>query len=103
MKKLILILVACFVSTVNAAGLDGLGCSEVKTYKACKPGYYLLGGMCMKCPDVDGVADTLGNTVSGNSADKNTSGISACYFAKGIYTDESGVFRITATNGECTY
>lgn len=68
--------------------LSTLGsCGTTTTYIACKSGYYLGRFGCVQCPD------------SGKSADKNNTGITACYLPSGTkFTDTYGSGEYT---GNC--
>lgn len=58
--------------------------ATTKTYTACKAGYYLSGTTCLPC---------IGG---GTSADRNSSGITACYIPAGTnISDASGAFKYT--------
>lgn len=85
---------------VVALGLAAYGISahaactaETKTYTSCKPGYYLENGACLECPSSGGTA--------GQSADKNDTGITACYIPSGsTFSDTTGSGTYT---GNCYY
>jgi len=62
------------VATMIAAGVHGANaaCTEnAKTYTSCKPGYYLNGTSCIRCPASGGIY--------GTTVDKNTGDITSCY------------------------
>lgn len=62
------------------------------TIYSCKPGYYLNGAVCTMCPNFSDRA---------TSADKNDTGITACYFPVGEQLgDETGVYTFT---NDCYY
>lgn len=64
-----------------------------KTYTACKPGYYLSYGDCVRCPSSGGVY--------GTTVDNNTGGITSCYLPSGTTgSDSTGSYTIT---GSCYY
>lgn len=83
MKKVCLfsIVVAAFIT--NGAYAD---CTVSGTkYYACKPGYYLSSGNCVRCPN------------SGTTVDNNTGGITSCYIPSGTTgSDGTGSFKYTS-------
>lgn len=89
MKK-IFVLLAIIVPMFNA----NADCRvTTKTYTACKPGYYLSGASCVRCPSSGGVY--------GTTADNNTGGITSCYLPSGTTgSDTTGNFTYT---GNCYY
>ena len=89
MRILFFGLVFCFcIGGVWAA------CEETGTvYTACKPGYYLDSGDCVRCPSSGGVY--------GTTVDKNTGGITSCYIPSGnSFSDSSGSGTYS---GNCYY
>lgn len=89
MKKTF-VLLAMIVPVFNA---DADCTAGAKTYTACKPGYYLSGTSCMRCPSSGGVF--------GTTADNNTGGITSCYLPSGTTgSDATGSFTYT---GNCYY
>ncbi len=85
MRKAILLFIIILTNTSAYAACT----SEGTSYYACKPGYYLSGGNCIACPD------------GGTSADRNNTGIGACYLPAGTTgSDTTGKYSHTA---DCYY
>lgn len=74
--------------TANAA------CTQTGTiYTSCKPGYYLFGADCIRCPSSGGVY--------GTTVDKNTGDITSCYLQNGTTgSDATGTWQYTQ---DCYY
>ena len=85
---------------VVALGLAAYGISahaaftaETKTFTYFKPVFYLENGTCWICP--------LSGGTAGRSADKNDTGITACYIPSGsTFSDTTGSGTYT---GNCYY
>lgn len=77
-------------------------CTETtgtKSYTSCKSGYYKNGNDCVECPKLFG-RDTTSlfvkyTDVDGNSADKNTGGITSCYMLKCTESSSSGLNTVS--------
>lgn len=81
------------IATLVCAGANAACTATTKTYTACKPGYYLSSGDCVRCPSSGGVY--------GTTADNNTGDITSCYLPSGTSgSDTSGSFTYT---GNCYY
>lgn len=77
-----MLMVAAMLPTIGIASECAL---TLVQYTACKPGYYKYksGMSCTLCPTFNGVR--------GQSADQNSSGITACYIPAGTaFSDDSG-------------
>ncbi len=78
---------------VTAAAAKAACTENAKTYTSCKPGYYLNGTNCTRCPSSGGVY--------GTTVDKNTGDITSCYLPSGtVFSDTSGAGTYT---GNCYY
>lgn len=90
MKKICFIVL---ITVININNTYAACTANAKTYTACKPGYYLSGGKCSRCPSSGG---TYGTTV-----DNNTGGITSCYIPSGTsFSDTTGAGTYT---GNCYY
>lgn len=82
MKKIFLFtLLYCFAC--NLANAECVATGTV--YVACKPGYYLSSGNCIRCPSSGGVY--------GTTVDHNTGGITSCYIPSSTsisFSDSTG-------------
>lgn len=91
MKKIIMC--AATIAALSGTSAYAACTATTKTYTACKPGYYLSSGDCLRCPSSGGVY--------GTSADNNTGGITSCYIPSGnTGSDTTGSFTYT---GNCYY
>ena len=86
MKK---ILFFAAVAIVGIPNMTHAACTaNGTTYYACKPGYYLASGNCVRCPSSGGVY--------GTTPDNNTGGITSCYIPSGNSgSDATGSFTYT--------